>query len=124
MTPTEAAAVVNKFREACTSIASIPSAQWEMLESDIQQALAEADRRQYNECARELADLRAQLAQAVTERDEVSGRYADMMGRFKQLVKFYDEHNGTPCEQIRHAQQVEQLEQDLARLRQENASLR
>lgn len=57
--------------------------------------------------------VEAALADVTKERDELSGRYADMMGRFKQLVKFYDDHVGTPCEQIRHQQGVQDLQQQL-----------
>lgn len=47
-----------------------------------------------------------------SDRDELSGRYADMMSRLKQLVKFYDDQNGTPCEQIRHAAEVDELKRE------------
>jgi hypothetical protein len=63
-----------------------------------------------------VAELEAQLAQAVKERDELSGRYADLMSRCKGLMKFYDDHAGTPYEQIRHAQEVEDLTQERDRL--------
>lgn len=29
--------------------------------------------------------------------------------KYQQLVAFYDQHNGTPCEQIRHQQEIAQL---------------
>ena len=40
-------------------------------------------------------------------------KYDDLLGKYRQLVDFYDKHNGTPCEQIRHQQQVEALQREL-----------
>ena len=37
-------------------------------------------------------------------------RMASMETRYKGLVDFYDQHNGTPCEQVRHRQEVEALQ--------------
>ena len=58
--------------------------------------------------------LARQLAEAQAERDMVSGQYADLMSRHKVLVKFYDDHAGTPCEQIRHQQEIDTLTAKLA----------
>jgi len=40
------------------------------------------------------------------------------------MVKFYDKQHGTPCEQIRHQQEVEALQQRLAEVEQAHAPLR
>lgn len=42
-------------------------------------------------------------------------RVEEQTKKYKDLMKFYDEHVGTPCEQIRHAEQVD----DLTRLAEE-----
>lgn len=55
-----------------------------------------------------------ELEQAEAERDELSGKYADLMTRYKVLVKFYDDQAGTPCEQIRHQQEVDELKAHLS----------
>ena len=34
---------------------------------------------------------------------------AALKEKYKNLVEWYDDHEGTPCEQIRHKQQVEEL---------------
>lgn len=39
----------------------------------------------------------------------VSIVYGDFITKYKHLVQFYDDHNGTPCEQIRHQQQLESM---------------
>lgn len=41
----------------------------------------------------------------------------DFKRKYKRLVQFYDEHVGTPCEQIRHEQQIEQLNSQIVKLR-------
>ena len=38
----------------------------------------------------------------------------------RNLTEFYDKYNGTPCEQIRHQQEVEQLQQRVAQLEQDS----
>lgn len=49
-------------------------------------------------------------AQATVE--ALQKKYDDLLGKYRQLVDFYDKHNGTPCEQIRHQQQVEALQRE------------
>lgn len=36
---------------------------------------------------------------------------------FQALVEFYDNHIGTPCEQIRHKQEIENLQSQVNKLR-------
>ena len=33
----------------------------------------------------------------------------ELLKKYQALVKWYDEHEGTPCEQIRHAQEIDRL---------------
>lgn len=40
----------------------------------------------------------------------------EMQERIRQLTEWYDRQNGTPCEQIRHAQEVEALRAQVAAL--------
>lgn len=49
-------------------------------------------------------------AQATVE--ALQKKYDDLLGKYHQLMDFYDKHNGTPCEQIRHEQQVEALQRE------------
>ena len=53
---------------------------------------------------------KASLVKLLHERDALQQKY-------QALVKFYDEHQGTPCEQIRHREQVEALEQEIEQLK-------
>ena len=59
--------------------------------------------------------VKAADAQATVE--ALQKKYDDLLGKYRQLVDFYDKHNGTPCEQIRHQQQVEALQRERDRLR-------
>ena len=58
----------------------------------------------------ESAEKRAADAQATVE--ALQKKYDDLLGKYRQLMDFYDKHNGTPCEQIRHQQQVEALQRE------------
>ena len=60
--------------------------------------------------------LRAQLAQVTQERDILKVKHADLM-------KWYDTMFGTPCEEIRHQQQIEKLEEELAQAQQREGRL-
>lgn len=46
----------------------------------------------------------------------LSQQYAALALKYKELVQFYDAHVGTPCEQIRHQQEVAQLQETIAAL--------
>ena len=49
-----------------------------------------------------IEQLKAELAEKERELAELTKKY-------QGLVKFYDEHNGTPCEQIRHQADLDQM---------------
>ena len=57
-----------------------------------------------------ISDLRDKLAAVERELAALKPKYA-------QLVSYYDVHFGTPCEQIRHQQEVEKLTAELAEAR-------
>ena len=48
----------------------------------------------------------AEIARLTAERDEWKRAWASCRGEF---VELYDKHHSTPCEQIRHAQEVEAI---------------
>lgn len=49
--------------------------------------------------------------------------YDNLEKKYKTLVTWYDKYNGTPCEQIRHIQEVEVLESRIAKLQQALAAM-
>ena len=61
---------------------------------------------------RHVADLTAKL------------KLQAMREQYRTLVEFYDKHNGTPCEQIRHQQEVEDLTQRLEEAQADNLQWR
>ena len=60
----------------------------------------------------EIVELEQALADAQATVEALQKKYDDLLGKYHQLVDFYDKHNGTPCEQIRHEQQVEELQRE------------
>lgn len=57
-------------------------------------------------------ELQAMNNRLGAEVEALQKKYDDLLGKYRQLVDFYDKHNGTPCEQIRHQQQVEALQRE------------
>lgn len=55
----------------------------------------------------------AQLEEQITYLQTVS---TEQVERIRTLVAFYDKHHGTPCEQIRHQQEVEELKRRITQL--------
>ena len=45
---------------------------------------------------------------------QVTAKLAVMTAKYQEMVKLYDKHHGTPCEEIRHKQEVEALVAQLA----------
>ena len=41
--------------------------------------------------------------------DLQKAEYEKLEAKYKEVLKFYDEHVGTPCEQIRHTQEIDTL---------------
>lgn len=77
-----------------------------------------------------IADLQTQLTQANDKAREYE-RQSEHVGvalaveaeahqalreKYQNLVAWYDKHNGTPCEQIRHQQEIERLQQRVVQL--------
>ena len=79
------------------------------------------------------AALRERLAEAERQRDahadlaserrrELQARDATIVGLTKKyhiLLEFFDQHSGTPCEQVRHLQAIEEKDATIARLERE-----
>ena len=61
--------------------------------------------------------LREDLEQRTAELAAAKHRYADLLAKYQNLVAWYDKQNGTPCEQVRHKQEVADLQAELERVR-------
>ena len=62
-------------------------------------------------------DLQSQLTQRTAELEAAKHCYADLLAKYQNLVAWYDKQNGTPCEQVRHKQEVADLQAELERVR-------
>jgi chromosome segregation ATPase len=60
---------------------------------------------------------------AAAETESLRSRLADMETKYRDLTVLMDQHYGTPCEQIRHQQEIDELQAERALLvtRAENA---
>lgn len=62
-----------------------------------------------------IAEVECLKHQAVRlQRDEFQTQVTALEAKYKVLVAFYDKHVGTPCEEILHKQEVDDLTQQLA----------
>lgn len=73
------------------------------------------------------AELQAQLTLCAEQlsitnmdRDLLRGEVEDLKGKVKEdqriYMEFYDKHHGTPCEEIRHREEVESLKAKIERM--------
>ena len=84
-------------------------------------AALQADNRTYinerHENTKQIEQLQADLAQRTAELEAAKHCYADLLAKYQNLVAWYDKQNGTPCEQVRHKQEVADLQAELERVR-------
>ena len=64
-----------------------------------------------------MRDVESQLTQRTAELEAAKHCYADLLAKYQNLVAWYDKQNGTPCEQVRHKQEVADLQAELERVR-------
>lgn len=64
----------------------------------------------------QIADLQATIADLQGQLEVAQNKQTALEKSVRNLTEFYDKYNGTPCEQIRHQQEVELLQQRVAQL--------
>jgi chromosome segregation ATPase len=69
------------------------------------------------------ADRVRVLAETVRERDTLTAKVEALSEKYKNMVTYYDTQEGTPCEQIRHQQEVEHLTARLREVERQNTSM-
>jgi succinate dehydrogenase/fumarate reductase flavoprotein subunit len=70
-----------------------------------------------NEAADEIERLREAKRRALEIADERSKENVELRAEVRKLTMLLDQRLGTPCEQIRHQQEVEELRAEIERLR-------
>ena len=69
----------------------------------------------WNICDIEIKQNRLDLPSQLLNHDAAQREKLERLNNdYKKLVVFYDQHVGTPCEQIRHQQEVDELKEKLA----------
>ena len=68
-----------------------------------------------------LSDAQATIADLQGQLEVAQNKQTALEKSVRNLTEFYDKYNGTPCEQIRHQQEVELLQQRVAQLEGERA---
>lgn len=74
--------------------------------------------------SRMYADAQATIADLQGQVEAAQNKQTALEKSVRNLTEFYDKYNGTPCEQIRHQQEVEQLQQRVAQLEGDKSTLR
>ena len=69
----------------------------------------------------QIADLQATIADLQGQLEVAQNKQTALEKSVRNLTEFYDKYNGAPCEQIRHQQEVELLQQRVAQLEGERA---
>ena len=68
-----------------------------------------------------LSDAQATIADLQGQLEVAQNKQTALEKSVRNLTEFYDKYNGAPCEQIRHQQEVELLQQRVAQLEGERA---
>ena len=107
-----------QLADAQATIAALQAQLKEMTESKVrcwnQWTFSEQE---VKEQAETIANLQSQLTQRTAELEAAKHCYADLLAKYQNLVAWYDKQNGTPCEQVRHKQEVADLQAELERVR-------
>ena len=108
--------------ERCNGLEQDPEGAF-VYHDDAQATIAalQADNRTYinerHEHVKQIEQLQSQLTQRTAELEAAKHCYADLLAKYQNLVAWYDKQNGTPCEQVRHKQEVADLQAELERMK-------
>lgn len=106
------------YTDAQATIATLHARVRELEQWVQDQSTANLEKMQHmDEMQSRALEAESQLAQRTAELEAAKHCYADLLAKYQNLVAWYDKQNGTPCEQVRHKQEVADLQAELERAR-------